>query len=106
MAQNKWFIEKALKKIDQDIIDKLQLTGELVSGAAKKNSPVKTGALRNSIDFDVDKKEQAVRIGTNLFYAPWIELGTKFIKPQWYLTRALGENIGKIKAIFAKEKKW
>lgn len=99
----KWYGKEILDKIDQDIKDKLQLTGELVSGAAKKNSPVKTGALRNSIDFEVDAQEKSVRIGTNMYYAPWVELGTRLIEGQWFLTRALGENVGKIRKIFARK---
>ena len=100
---NKWYGKQVLDKINQSINDKLQLSGELVKGSAQKNAPVKTGTLRNSIDFEVNKEEKSVRIGTNVEYAPWIELGTGFIKPRWFLTRALNENIQKIKKIFAKE---
>jgi len=103
MPSNKFYDKEILAAIERDILDKLQLSGEVVNGAAKKNAPVKTGALRDSIGFEVDAQEKSVRIGTNIFYAPWIELGTKEIKPRWFLTRALGENAGKIKKIFAKK---
>lgn len=40
-----------------------------------ENGSVDTGRLRNSITHDVDMGEQAVLIGSNVEYAPYIELG-------------------------------
>lgn len=48
---------------------------------------VVTGNLRNSIDFEVDQADETVYIGTNVEYAPYVELGTSrspeypFLKP-------------------------
>lgn len=103
MTHNKWYINKVISTIDKDINDKLILAGEVISSAAKKNAPVKTGNLRDSINYEVNEQDKSVTIGTNVSYAPYIELGTKNIKPTFFLTRALAENINKIKAIFAKK---
>lgn len=47
----------------------------LVEKDAKTNAPVgETGELRNSITSEYDEKEG--RIGTNLFYAPYVHQGT------------------------------
>lgn len=54
-------------------LEKCGLTAE---GYAKKECPVDTGALRNSITHEVDDGEPAVYIGTNQEYAPYVELGT------------------------------
>ena len=43
---------------------------------AVKLVPVDTGALKNSIAFQVDPDEQAVYIGSNKEYATYVELGT------------------------------
>ena len=54
-------------------LEKCGLTAE---GYAKRLAPVDTGNLRNSITHQVDDGESAVYIGTNMEYAPYVELGT------------------------------
>lgn len=54
-------------------LEKCGLTGE---GYAKKECPVDTGALRNSISHVVDDGEKAAYIGSNQEYAAYVELGT------------------------------
>lgn len=99
MTQSKWYIDKALKKIDDDLNDKLEKVGDLVSTAAKQNAPVKTGNLRNSISYSVNKVIKSVTIGTDVIYAVFQELGTKKILPTFFLTRALNENKDNINSI-------
>ena len=54
----------------------LEKCGLAAEGYAKKLCPVDTGNLRNSITHVVDEDEPAVYIGTNVEYAPYVELGT------------------------------
>lgn len=54
-------------------LEECGLTGE---GYAKLLCPVDTGNLRNSITHQVQSSEQAVYIGTNSEYGPYVELGT------------------------------
>lgn len=54
-------------------LEKCGLTAE---GYAKKLCPVDNGNLRNSITHQVDTGTQTVYIGSNLEYAPYVELGT------------------------------
>lgn len=58
---------------------------------AKKDCPVDTGRLRNSITNAVESREKAVYIGTNVEYAAYVELGTSRMKPRPYL-RPAAEN--------------
>ena len=51
---------------------------------------VDTGRLRNSISHTVDG--EAAYIGTNVEYAPYLELGTKKIAAHHYLKRAVTEH--------------
>lgn len=52
----------------------LEACGLVAEGYAKKAAPVDTGNLRNSISHKVTG--DAAYIGTNVEYAPYIELGT------------------------------
>ena len=54
-------------------LEKCGLTAE---GYAKKLCPVGNGNLRNSITHQVDTGTQTVYIGSDLEYAPYVELGT------------------------------
>lgn len=54
-------------------LEKCGLTAE---GYAKQLAPVDTGNLRNSISHKIDTDEMAAYIGTNVEYAPYVELGT------------------------------
>lgn len=54
----------------------LEKCGLVAEGYAKPLCPVITGNLRNSITHKVDEHAGAVYIGTNVEYAPYVELGT------------------------------
>ena len=73
----------------------------IVEEGAKKDCPVDTGNLRDSIDYDV-KDDKAI-VGTNVEYAPHVEYGTIKMKAKPFLRPAFDNNMTKIKNIF---KKW
>lgn len=54
-------------------LEKCGLTAE---NYAKRLCPVDTGNLRNSITHVVKDDEMAVYVGSNVEYAPYVELGT------------------------------
>lgn len=54
----------------------LEKCGLVAEGYAKRLVRVNTGNLRNSITHQVDEGESAVYIGSNVEYAPYVELGT------------------------------
>lgn len=60
---------------------------------------VDTGRLRNSISHSVDG--EAAYIGTNVEYAPYLELGTKKIAAHHYLKRAVTEHKDEYKNLTA-----
>lgn len=53
-----------------------------VEGAAKKRCPARTGTLRNSISHDVQMEEFTGFVGTNVPYAPYVEIGTGIYSSQ------------------------
>lgn len=67
---NRRLVEQEMEKQAMTGLEKIGLTAE---GYAKKNCPVDTGRLRNSITHVVD--DMKVVIGTNVDYASWVELG-------------------------------
>ena len=60
---------------------------------------IDTGRLRNSISYAVDG--ESAYIGTNVEYAPYLELGTKKIAAYHYLKRAATEHKDEYKNLTA-----
>ena len=65
-----------LNEFHDAVLRALERCGSQAEGYAKDLAPVDTGNLRNSISHKVDDGELAVYIGTNVFYAPYVELAT------------------------------
>lgn len=99
MADFKWYGDKAIESIEDAISLALEASALVVEGSAQNLAPVDTGNLRNSITHEVEGKE--ARVGTNVEYAPFVELGTVKMAAQPYLNPALEQNKGNIKKIFA-----
>ena len=77
--------------------------GLSAEGYAKKECPVDTGNLRNSITHEVVQSEKAVCIGTNVEYAAYVELGTVRTKAQPYLRPAATEHSAVYKRVLEEE---
>lgn len=75
--------------LPEQIAQALEAIGLVAEGYAKEECPVDTGRLRNSISHARD--DNAAYIGTNVEYAPYVELGTSRQKAQPYL-RPAAEN--------------
>ncbi len=69
-----------------------------VEGAAKKLCAVDSGRLRASITNDSD--ETGAIVGTNVEYAPFVELGTIHQRPQPYLVPGLVNSKGILGQIY------
>lgn len=61
--------------IDRAIASALEEMGLAGERFAKKETPVDTGRLRASITHSIDMFDKAVYIGTNVEYAPYVEMG-------------------------------
>lgn len=68
--------QQAKEELKGRAIEALTQCGMLAESYAKKLCPVDTGNLRNSIGNRVVSSEPAVYIGTDVEYAPYVELGT------------------------------
>lgn len=85
-------IEKALEHV-----------GLLMERNAKLACPVDTGRLRNSITHTHDKN--TAYVGTNVEYAPYVEMGTVNTRAQPYLKPALADHIQEYKHLIEQELK-
>ena len=68
----------------------LEAIGLVAEGHAKKITPVDTGRLRSSISHATD--DEAAYIGTNVEYAPYVELGARGRDGKHMLQRAATEH--------------
>ncbi len=84
----------ALKKAKKRGLEAIGLVAE---GHAKKITPVDTGRLRNSISHTAD--DDAAYIGTNVEYAPYVELGSPTIKAHHMLQKAATEHTDEYKRL-------
>ena len=84
----------ALQRAKKRGLEAIGLTAE---GHAKKNTPVDTGRLRNSVSHATD--DEAAYIGTNVEYAPYVELGAQGRKGVHMLQRAATEHTDEYKRL-------
>lgn len=83
-----------MKKTMEWALEKIGMVGEAY---AKEECPVDTGTLRDSISHAVD--DNTAIIGTNVEYAPYVELGTSKMDAQPYLRPAVENHIKEYKEI-------
>ena len=84
----------ALERAKKRGLEAIGLTAE---GHAKKETPVDTGRLRNSIAHAVES--DAAYIGTSTSYAPFVELGARGRKGVHMLQRAASEHTDEYKQL-------
>lgn len=94
-------LRQKMKKLDsrlkRGVNDKLREAGNLIKERAKNLAPVRTGRLRSSIFSQVE--DWTLEVGTNAPYARYVEFGTRWIRPRYFMLRAIQENASKIKGL-------
>ena len=89
--------KEVLSALEKAIERGLEAIGLTAEGHAKKETPVDTGRLRNSISHATDK--EAAYIGTNVEYAPYVELGSRGRDGKHMLQRAATEHTAEYKRL-------
>ena len=89
--------QRILSAMEKGIKNGLEAIGLTAETYAKKATPVDTGRLRNSISHTVDG--EAAYIGTNVEYAPYVELGTSRAKAHHMLQKAATEHSAEYKQL-------
>jgi HK97 gp10 family phage protein len=94
MVDNTSQIKEELAK---KIARALEAVGATAEAYAKELCPVDTGRLRDSITYSVD--DDAVYLGSDVEYAPYVEFGTYKQKPQPFMGPAMQDHLDEYKAI-------
>lgn len=89
-------LEAQLKEAYGDI-------GDILVKSIKGNCPVDTGNLQRSISSEVEG--EGVVVGTNVEYAPYVELGAKGRKPTHFMQKGALESAESIKSALIKHLK-
>ena len=89
--------KQILSALEKGIKNGLEAIGLTAETYAKQETPVDTGRLRNSISHTVDG--EAAYIGTNVEYAPYVELGTSRAKAHHMLQKAATEHSAEYKRL-------
>lgn len=96
-----WHPEKFNKALKADQRRRMQDALFVVENRAKRRCPKKTGRLAGSINsYLLPIDEVRGRVGTNVFYAIYVELGTKYFSGFFYLRGGLRESYPEIRRIF------
>lgn len=89
--------KEVLSALEKAIERGLEAIGLTAEGHAKRITPVDTGRLRNSISHATDG--EAAYIGTNVEYAPYVELGSRGKDGKHMLQRAATEHTEEYKKL-------
>lgn len=98
--------DKVLQAFHTAIGAGLNVIGMEAAGYAQDNTPVRTGNLANSVDWEVKEDEKAVYVGfskekttTDVKYAIFVEEGSRNNKAHHMLRRAASEHTDEYKRL-------
>ena len=89
-------MEKLQKKLKQnvrmdDVKKVVRHNGAEMQAKAQQNAPVDTGTLKRSIGIEITDGGMTAEVEPTADYAPYVELGTRFMEAQPYLGPAFNE---------------
>lgn len=90
-------MRRADTSVQQQVHLGLQMLGEEIKADARRMCPVRTGRLRRSIYSMV--KDWILKVGAWAPYAKYVEFGTRYIKPFYFLTEAIHLHLPRLRQI-------
>lgn len=90
--------EEVLAALADAIKQGLEIIGGAAEGYAADQCPVDTGRLQGSIAHEPEGDKTMV-VGTNVEYAPYVELGTRKMRSQPFLRPAAEDHVSQYKSI-------
>ena len=92
-------LQRKLKKnVRMDDVKRVvRHNGAEMQAKAQQNAPVDTGTLKRSIGIEITDGGMSAEVEPTAEYAPYVELGTRFMDPQPYLKPAFNEQKEKFK---------
>src|SRR5919109_1016212 len=80
--------DEEVATLEEDIRQIMENTGASIVDEARGLVPIRTGALYNSIYYDVDEDQLVLTTGAAASYAAFVELGTRRMAPRPFLVQA------------------
>lgn len=92
-------LQRKLKKnVRMDDVKRVvRHNGAEMQAKAQQNAPVDTGTLKRSIGLEITDGGMSAEVEPTAEYAPYVELGTRFMDPQPYLKPAFDDQKEKFK---------
>ena len=87
------------KATEEQLARAAEIIGGMAESHAKEACPVDTGNLRNSITHATEDSGHTVVIGSDVEYAPYVELGTVKMSPRPYLRPAIENHIPEYQSV-------
>lgn len=85
-----------LKKMNEDLDEKVRMMALEIEAEAKRLCPVRTGRLRASIHTG-KIRDRVYFVGSNVEYAPFVEFGTRKMTARPYLRPAVRKVVNEYK---------
>lgn len=88
-------LQEATRRFKNTKVEKrtfLTEVGFIVEGNMKRRTRVRTGTLRRSETSRLSDSGNAVRIGTNVHYAPYVNYGTRYMAGDHFAERSLEDS--------------
>lgn len=87
------------------------MAGKRISKSARGGNPSVagdypkklTGHLRRNIQMEIDTVKMIARVGTNVLYAKFLEMGTRKMKSRPFMQKALKECFSRLKKVLESE---
>lgn len=86
--------EEILQELAEKVEESLEELGESLTEEVKARTPVRTGALRDSMTYNI--QGDAVEIGSPLDYAKYVEEGTSKQKAEHMVRDTMQDNTSEI----------
>lgn len=85
-----------ISELHENLEEALSECGEIAKEYAKKKCPVRTGALKNSIDYDIKTSPLGgkAEVFASMPYWSHVEFGTSRMRAQPYLKPAIADHKG------------
>jgi Bacteriophage HK97-gp10, putative tail-component len=75
-----------------------QRAGEVLARTVQARAPRRTGRLASSVSVRAD--DRGVEVGTPIAYGRFQDLGTRFVRPTYYLSGALAQAEGTVVDVY------
>lgn len=85
-----------------EVKDVLRVNGEQMLQRARKNAPVETGELRDSLRMDIDEAGFSVNIKSDVDHASYVEYGTRYKHAQPFIGPAFKRQQRRLKKDLSK----